>query len=107
MKQTYVTKLSGSITIYQNPLNWILDHGNKSDRWYFGTIEGLLEAVLELRLKKEFSKNTKSDIKSLIVSVEKVRQEIKEGRVVLSKAGTTRIQPTRGTLKPFNESYIS
>ena len=83
MKQTYVTKLSGSITIYQNPLNWILDHGNKSDRWYFGTIEGLLEAVLELRLRKQFTKNTKSDIKSLIAAVQKVRQEIKRDRVVI------------------------
>lgn len=80
MKLTLITKLSGGIKIFCNRLNWVLDYGDKNNRFYYASLDELLEDLLEIRLKIAASKarKTKTNIRHLIKAVQDLRVSVRK-----------------------------
>jgi len=87
MKLNLVLKLNNNIKIYCNQLNWVLDYGDKNNRFYYSTLDELCDDLLEIRLVKEVTNGgeTAKNIHSLIDSVQNARVEIRNDLEHLKK----------------------
>ncbi len=95
MKFKLLLVLQNNLTIYCDALNWILDYGDKNHRFYFPTLDTLLDNLLETRLTRNvLSEDSVKDISSVIDLIEisrvQVREDIEAIKNLLIKADTAR-----------------
>lgn len=90
MKLQLALALPGGIKIYCNPLNWVLDCGDKNNRWYFASLDELCDELFEQRLKiaATEARRLKTEIHSLAESVRDAREATRNDLERLEKVLT-------------------
>lgn len=96
MKLNLVLKLTNNIKIFTNQLNWVLDYGNKNERFYYSSLDELFDDLLEIRLVKKLTikRKTLTNISKLSDEIKDTRKSIREDierfKNLMSKADTAR-----------------
>jgi hypothetical protein len=80
MKLNLVLELTKKIKVYANQLNWVLDYGNKNERFYYTTLDELFDDLFEIKLVKRLSINNE-----VVVDVSTLSDEIKSTRSLIRK----------------------
>ena len=86
MKFNLFIKLQNNINIYVDKHNWILDCGDKNNRSYYGSLDALLDDLLERNITAgALSLECVKDISSVINLIEETRVLVRKDIEAIEK----------------------
>jgi hypothetical protein len=100
MKYTEIIKLSNQVKIYADPLNWVLEIGNKNNRSFFHSIDALCDELFDMRLTQKLLRGapykTAKEIEKVVGDTRKAtREDIEQLKEVWTGAEEARKKPFR------------
>lgn len=89
MNLQLVADLRGGLKIYCNSLNWVLQYGNRNNRFYFSTLDDLCRELLKQRIiRAVLAKKSKKNITSLLQSITDANAALEKDLKLLDKTMT-------------------
>ncbi len=97
MKFNKFLELPNNLKIFCNRNNWVLDSGDKNNRFYYHSLDELLDDLLEIHMTSNaLSSETMENISSIVDLIEtsrvQVREDIEAVKNLLTDADTRRLK---------------